>query len=186
MRFGGTLLVTLVALLAAAPAAAQLAVGARVRVTQDAAVRPTPGGSLLGIQPIGAQGVITAGPQGPVWGYTWWQINFDTSFDGWVTADRLQLMQAYPGGVAVLQLTRREVGVWTVAWAWQDGNPSLTVADLERGPTGTGPWTPLITTAAGVTFYDDRAVVAGQRYCYRARGRIGTDATPFSIGVCTP
>lgn len=165
---------------------AQIAVGERIQVTQDVAVRPSPGGALSGTQLTGAQGVVVSGP-GSAWGLTWWQVNFDAGVDGWVTADRLGVLTVgYPGPVSVLQATREDV--WTVTWTWAPGGiPALTVVDLERGPTATGPWTPLITTTAGAVSYDDRAVVTGQRYCWRGRGRIGTDVTPFSgTGICMP
>lgn len=71
--------------------ATALRIGSTIRVTLDAAVRPTPGASTFSIQPLGATGVIVAGP-GSAWGFPWWQVNFTTGADGWVTADRLQVV----------------------------------------------------------------------------------------------
>lgn len=70
-----------------------ISVGRNVRVTLEAAVRSAPGVEpALGLQPIGAQGVVTAGPSCCLWGNTWWTINFLTGADGWVTSDRLQVV----------------------------------------------------------------------------------------------
>jgi hypothetical protein len=48
-------------------------------------------GALLGTQPKGALGVVTGGP----WranGTWWWQVNFDSGVDGWVTQGKLRNM----------------------------------------------------------------------------------------------
>lgn len=72
--------------------ATALRIGSRIRVTQDAAVRPTPGAATFTLQSIGATGVVVGGPVLFAWpaGIAWWQIDFATGADGWVTADRVQ------------------------------------------------------------------------------------------------
>jgi hypothetical protein len=48
-------------------------------------------GVVLGIQPKGALGVVMGGP----WranGAWWWQVNFDSDVDGWVTQGKLRLV----------------------------------------------------------------------------------------------
>ena len=46
--------------------------------------------TLLGVNPLGSQGTIIAGPtysNESLGTITWFNINFDTGFDGWVGAD---------------------------------------------------------------------------------------------------
>lgn len=181
-----TWLVLLVLLSLPGVAHAQIAIGSRVQVTLDAAVRPTPGGALLGTQLTGASGSVIAGPDTATWGLTWWNVNFDSGVDGWVTADRLTAVVVYPGPVLAPTITRRDVNVWGLTWGWSGGNPAQTLADIERAPSATGPWTPLATTTAGATSYNDLTVVKGQSYCYRVLGRIGTTTTAFVIATPCP
>jgi hypothetical protein len=71
------------------PPPSGLTIGSRVQTTLETAVRPTPGSStMLALQPIGAQGTVVGGP-GSAWGYTWWQIDYDSGADGWSSGDRL-------------------------------------------------------------------------------------------------
>jgi len=63
-------------------------------------VRATPGGALLGTQPVGALGRIVGGPRlaaisgsGSTTQYTYWQIDFDSGVDGWSGQDNLILKQ---------------------------------------------------------------------------------------------
>jgi len=63
------------------------AIGDRVQVVVDPSlrVRSTPGLSdttILGTQPVSAQGTIIGGPVSAD-SFTWWQINYDASPDGW-------------------------------------------------------------------------------------------------------
>jgi hypothetical protein len=62
----------------------------RVKTTASVTVRKNPSTSArkLGTQPSGALGTITSGPRTGS-GYTWWQVNFDTSADGWVIQNYL-------------------------------------------------------------------------------------------------
>ena len=63
-----------------------LGINSRVKTTENLNVRDkanTKAGKLLCTQPAGATGTIVGGPSGAQ-GYTWWNINFDTSCDGWV------------------------------------------------------------------------------------------------------
>lgn len=165
-----------------------LGVGSRVQVTLEAAVRDAPGGAtVLGTQPIGALGTVVQASPSTAWGFTWWQVNYDAGADGWTTGDRLMVVQDVPPGPpSAPTLTRRDVALWTVQWVWAaGGDAAATSAELERAATPTGPYMPLGTTAPGLTRYDDTAVVKGQAYCWRVRGRIGALVTPFA-GVCTP
>ena len=82
------------------PATTNLAIGSRVQVVQTINVRATPGGALLGTQPVGALGRIVGGPQlaaisgsGSTTQYTYWQIDFDSGVDGWSGQDNLILKQ---------------------------------------------------------------------------------------------
>lgn len=168
-----------------------IAVGSRVQVVAPINVRATAGGTLVGTQPVDAQGTVTSGPTvAPIGGtgttFTWWQINYDTGADGWSGQDNLIVAPAAPGVPSAPMITRRDVAVWMVSWTWTGGAPALTSAEIQRGAVAAGPFTPLITTAAGVALYEDRSVVKGQPYCYRLRGRLDTATTAFTTPVCTP
>jgi plastocyanin len=55
--------------------------------------------TLIGVNPVGSQGVIVSGPTVSVDTYgtvTWFNINFDTGFDGWVGADNYVLATSTP------------------------------------------------------------------------------------------
>jgi chitodextrinase len=67
------------------------AVGARVKSTSNLNVRNkanSNAGKIQCTQPAGALGTITGGPTGAQ-GYTWWNVDFDTSCDGWVVQSYL-------------------------------------------------------------------------------------------------
>jgi|GEM_PF-5751055 len=64
--------------------------GDRIRLSSNTNVRVSPGldnavNTVLGVQPIGAQGTVVGGPVAT--GYNancaWWQIDYDTGVDGW-------------------------------------------------------------------------------------------------------
>jgi hypothetical protein len=61
-------------------------------VIEVAYVFDTPSGAMIGSQPLGASGTVTAGPLIRVQGtamLTVWQVDFTTGVDGWVWEDRL-------------------------------------------------------------------------------------------------
>lgn len=65
----------------------------RVFVNASSAnVRVTAGGTLLGTQPLNAQGVVTDGPTTSPNGVIWYNINFDSGTDGWVGDSTLSLV----------------------------------------------------------------------------------------------
>ena len=55
-------------------------------------VRITPGGTLLGRQPSGAQGIITDGPFA-LNGFIWWRVNYDSGIDGYSAGEYLLTYQ---------------------------------------------------------------------------------------------
>jgi parallel beta-helix repeat protein len=66
-------------------------IGARVTTAANLNVRNkanTKSGKILCTQPVGTLGTIVGGPSSAQ-GYTWWQINYDTSCDGWSAQDYL-------------------------------------------------------------------------------------------------
>ncbi len=70
--------------------ATALAIGNRVQANANLNVRSTPAGTLLGTQPSGALGTITAGPITATLSgtsYVWWQVNWDINPDGWSVQD---------------------------------------------------------------------------------------------------
>jgi hypothetical protein len=74
-------------------------IGERVQVNSilgGAVVRQSPGyGTVLGDQSVAAFGTVVGGPMDAN-GYTWWQINYDTSFDGWSTEGVLMAASPIP------------------------------------------------------------------------------------------
>lgn len=80
----------------ATPPSTKFSIGDWVAPSPNTAnVRETAAGNLLGTQPVGAPGQITAGPvwgqlSGAANGVFWWQIDFVTGVDGWVGEDNLQ------------------------------------------------------------------------------------------------
>ena len=68
----------------------QFVIGARVQVVNETInVRATPGGTLLGAQPVGSLGTVLAGPEVTPNGVTWYQIDYDNGVDGWSGQDNL-------------------------------------------------------------------------------------------------
>ena len=65
-------------------------IGDRVSMTKNVNVR-TSGlistATLIGTNPLGSTGTLTAGPTQSADGIIWFNVNFDTGFDGWVGAD---------------------------------------------------------------------------------------------------
>jgi hypothetical protein len=70
----------------------RFAIGNQVTPASIVNVRSTPAGTLLGTQPVGAIGTVTAGPAFAalsgqnVW---WWNVNFTAGVSGWVGEDSL-------------------------------------------------------------------------------------------------
>jgi chitodextrinase len=72
--------------------AESIVIGSRVMATTSVKVRSRASANktskILGTQPIGALGVVVAGPvQGSA--YTWWKTDFDSGVDGWVVESSL-------------------------------------------------------------------------------------------------
>jgi hypothetical protein len=74
------------------PPTSSFQIGARVKVTANLNVRAkaSTAGKKLCTQRIGALGTIVGGPVSGN-GYTWWNVNFDTSCDGWSVQTYLQV-----------------------------------------------------------------------------------------------
>lgn len=180
-----TWLALLLMLALPALAQAQLAIGIRVQTTQVTAVRDAPGGTSLGLQPIGAQGLVLAGPQA-AWGFQWWQIHYDAGLDGWSTDDRLaQALPAVPPGAATAPvITIRNLVSWILSWF--DTSTTETGFEIERGLTPAGPFTFLARVPENALTYEDRAVTLGTRYCYRVRAINAASPSAYTPIVCTP
>jgi hypothetical protein len=75
------------------PAPSPFSIGARVKTTANLNVRSKPTNAkknVLCVQPAGALGTIVGGPTVTA-GYTWWNVNYDTSCDGWSVQNYLQV-----------------------------------------------------------------------------------------------
>ena len=71
----------------------------RIQTTSNVNVRSTAAGTSLGTQNLGALGTVASGPTyASLSGtsYWWWNVNFDTSIDGWVVDDFLSPYTAPP------------------------------------------------------------------------------------------
>ena len=80
------------------PVTTTFKIGDRISVKNNVNVR-TSGmiapSTLIGVNPLGSQGVLVAGPvvSSDAFGViTWFNVNFDTGFDGWVGADNYVLL----------------------------------------------------------------------------------------------
>jgi hypothetical protein len=75
---------------AAPPTADKFIIGDRVHTTSKLKVRSTPTmtGRALCTQNKNVYGTVIAGPKVAA-GYTWWQVNYDSSCDGWSVQDWL-------------------------------------------------------------------------------------------------
>ena len=73
-----------------------IAVNDRVQVVNGASnVRSTAAGSVVGTQAAGSLGTVVNGPTVASLGgtsYTWWNVNWDVGFDGWVADTGLSLI----------------------------------------------------------------------------------------------
>lgn len=72
------------------PPPVEIGIGSRVQAVGQVNVRVTAGGTLVGTQPNGALGTVTAGPQ-TANAFPWWNVKFDAGVSGWVGADSLEL-----------------------------------------------------------------------------------------------
>lgn len=63
-----------------------ISIGDRIQVVSKTNVRKTPGGSRVGYQYRGVQGIVTEGPT-QYSGYPWYKVNFESGVDGWVRGD---------------------------------------------------------------------------------------------------
>src|SRR3989338_3237690 len=71
------------------PPSTKFSINDRVQVNATFVnVRATANGTLLGTQTTNALGTVIGGPTN-TGGYNWWNINFDTGFDGWSAEDYL-------------------------------------------------------------------------------------------------
>ncbi|MES2749627.1 MAG: right-handed parallel beta-helix repeat-containing protein [Patescibacteria group bacterium] len=67
----------------------------RVSMTANVNVRSTglvSATTLLGVNPLGSMGTLVAGPTQSADGLIWFNVNFDTGFDGWVGANNYRLV----------------------------------------------------------------------------------------------
>lgn len=114
-----------------------LAIGNRVKTTANLNVRskPTTGptGKKLCTQPTGALGTIVGGPQRAN-GYTWWNVNYNTSCSGWSVQTYLALV---PTGVSVsAQVWQVAEVTFTSTATYTDPFTDVNVDAIFTGPNG--------------------------------------------------
>ncbi len=73
------------------PPPSTIGIGSSVTVTDTLKVRlqPSTRAKQLGVQHIGAKGVVRNGPVSAN-GYTWWSVDFSTGADGWVVSNYIR------------------------------------------------------------------------------------------------
>lgn len=132
------------------------AVSDRVRTTSPLNVRTTPGGTLLGRAPSGAQGIVTEGPVSSG-GHTWWKVDYENVQDGWsagrwlakdtgfsvvafAVAGRVQAVEALKvrvaAGGALLGIAKSGAGGVIVEGPVSSGGYTWWKIDYDGGPDG--------------------------------------------------
>jgi hypothetical protein len=72
-----------------------------------------------------------------------------------------------------------------VQLSWTDASANELHFEIERSTSGSGgPFSPLATLSAGVTRYDDEAVLAAAEYCYRIRATNATGESAWEGPAC--
>lgn len=89
------------------PPSTKFVVGDRVIAQLDVLARSTPSlsGTILQLHLAGELGKVVGGPEYAD-GYTWWQIDYDTGFDGWSTEPQLEKFTATPRAPSGLRIVQ--------------------------------------------------------------------------------
>ncbi len=167
---------SVVFLLAWGSAAFAFAVGNRVQANGVVNVRSTPAGTVLGTQASGSQGTIIGGPQTASLSgtsYTWWNVNWDTGFDGWVADIGLTLVPAAPTTSSVVPNSYPASGsnqTMTINGSNFQSGDTLTFIPPEGGTIG--------STAAKLTFVSSTQL----SYQFNNSNDVGT----WSVRVNSP
>jgi len=169
--------------------AAAFAIGDRVQANAVLNVRSTPAGTFLGTQPSGALGTIIAGPTNATLNgtlYTWWDVNWANSPQGWVVQDGLTEATPTPptptspsGGTVLSTLTP------SLIWSGGSNFSSLQI-NVSMSPYGgcpggpncvfTSAWLSATTTSTTPT----PALVSGTNYRWDVTACSGANGT----GTC--
>ena len=85
-------------------------------------------------------------------------------------------------------LTGSAVSTTQINLAWVDNSAAEEGFEVSRSTDGGILWTPLATTAANVTTYQNRNLTPGSSYRYRVRAVLGTSYSSYSneVGLSTP
>ncbi len=111
-----------------------IAIGNRVRADGTVNVRSIPAGPQVGQQTSGRTGTVTLGPTLASLGgvtYTWWYVDFDSGFDGWVASTGLVLVSSGTVDVQPLNVTRTPSTVapgGSISVSWQIRNNGSAIA----------------------------------------------------------
>jgi len=157
--------------LASSNTALGFTVGNRVQANGTVNVRSTPAGTVLGTQAGGNLGTISSGPQTATLNgtsFTWWNVNWDSGFDGWVADIGLTLAVSAPGGFTL----SNDPPVWdtsgtpapAVQLRWSAASGATTY-DLYRNGSL------YLSGLTGTTFYNSAGLTSGQTYTYAVVAR---------------
>jgi hypothetical protein len=159
------------------------AIGARVQTNTLSNVRSkaSTSGRSLCAQSSGKKGTIVGGPTNAN-GYTWWNVNFDTSCDGWVTQSNLALIVAVATPAATFAAANNAVTDLTQPLTPGTQSPEVTALQkiLNQDPQ-------TIVAAAGVgspgqesDYFGKATVVAVQKF--QEKWGIVTAGSPATSG----
>lgn len=157
---------------------APLVVGDDVKALKSLDVRACPGGSisngtacaLVTTKAAGATGVIIGGPTTVTAdgrGFTWYQVRWNdaSSSTGWAAENYLDRVVSAPAVPTALSATGVSTNQINLAWA--DNSDIESGFRLERAPSGSGPWAPLVELPPNTASYADRGLLPGQLWHYR-------------------
>ena len=147
-----------------------LNLGDSVRTTDDVNVRATANGSLIGVQKLGATGVIVGGPT-TSGGHVWWNINYTSGTDGWSSGEFLiKVTGTTPSGTTTSTPCPAPTGTTgttgTQTGTANEGTQPTTYFNVATGQTEECPSTP--TTPSSAKFQKGDRVATTDRVNGRA------------------
>ncbi|MDW8309490.1 MAG: hypothetical protein RMK20_08970, partial [Verrucomicrobiales bacterium] len=139
---------------------------------------------------VGATGVIIDGPvrvTADGYGFTWYKVLWSDAQVGWVRENWLERALAVPAAPSTLIATA--VATNRINLSWSDNSIEEFGFKLERGISGTGPWTQIAILGPNTTaFADTNGLSAGTTWFYRLRAfnSAGDSAYAGPVSATTP
>ncbi len=148
-------------------------IGDRVATNNITNVRGTPNGNPFPQpQPVGALGIVRGtSADNPIFAGThwWWNIDYDTGFDGWSAEELLILVTPPPNAPsAPTNLVATSLSTSQIGLVWQDTATTEDGFEVERGTDGIT-FNYVAETSSNFTNFTDAALSSGTRYYYQVR-----------------